>query len=92
MVYDSYNTNRTKPLFQYRQNFQAVRCFSSIGDIENFTAKSTGRELKKRDIQLRDETHTMILTIWNEKAEEAYDDSDSILLIKNAKTGDFNGK
>lgn len=53
-------------------------------------AKSTGREIVKRDLVVMDETGHCRVTLWGQRAAEEYE-PDSILCIKSAKVGEYNG-
>ncbi|XP_076637806.1 replication protein A 70 [Colletes latitarsis] len=64
----------------------------SYGDLQVITSRTTGREMKKRDINLVDESNTMVcLTLWGSQAEE-FDRSDNpVLALKGVRVGEFNG-
>ncbi|RWS26554.1 Replication protein A 70 kDa DNA-binding subunit-like protein [Leptotrombidium deliense] len=65
----------------------------SVGELVTFTQKNTGRELKKRDISLVDDTEMEIkLTLWGEEAERQIANEGSAVVVKKAKVSDFNGK
>ncbi|XP_076234444.1 replication protein A 70 [Calliopsis andreniformis] len=64
----------------------------SSGDLQMLTSRTTGRELKKRDINLVDESNTMVcLTLWGTQAEEFDGSNNPVLAIKGARIGEFNG-
>ena len=65
----------------------------SVGDVTTIVAKATNREIKKRDMQLVDNSNCAITcTLWGKQAEE-FDGSDNpVLLLKGAKVGDYNGR
>ncbi|XP_076656555.1 replication protein A 70 [Halictus rubicundus] len=62
------------------------------GDLQMLTSRTTGREMKKRDINLVDESNTMVtLTLWGSQAETFEGSSNPVLAIKGARIGEFNG-
>lgn len=61
---------------------------SEITDIEEFTAKTTGRHLKKKEITLKDQTGRIQLILWNEFAEDDFEEQ-TILLVTKAKLNEF---
>lgn len=62
-----------------------------IGDVQTLTARSTGKELKKRDIVLVDQSKSAItLTLWGNDAE-AFDSSNDIVAVKGARITEFGG-
>ncbi|KAI4487913.1 hypothetical protein M0802_011732 [Mischocyttarus mexicanus] len=64
----------------------------SYEEIQLLKARTTGRELKKRDITLVDESNTMIcLTLWGAEAENFDGSNNPIIAIKGARIGEFNG-
>lgn len=62
-----------------------------VEDLNEFTAKSTGRHLKKRELTLQDETGSLQLTLWNEMAEKEYE-INTIFMISNGKINEFQNK
>lgn len=64
-----------------------------FADITTITAKSSGREFKKRDIQLVDDSNTEVtMTLWGGTAENFDGSQQPIIAFKGVKVGDFNGK
>ncbi|XP_022901411.1 replication protein A 70 kDa DNA-binding subunit [Onthophagus taurus] len=64
----------------------------SATDVQTFNAKSTGRELKKREVTLVDTTNTGVsLTLWGADAEKFEDTSNPIVALKGVKVGEFGG-
>ncbi|XP_076284159.1 replication protein A 70 [Lasioglossum baleicum] len=64
----------------------------SCGDVQSLTSRTTGREMKKRDVNLVDETNTMVtLTLWGSQAETFEGSTNPLLAIKGARVGEFNG-
>lgn len=62
-------------------------------DVQTITAKSTGRELKKRELNLVDDSNTEVtLTLWGTGAENFDGSQQPILAFKGVRVGDFNGK
>lgn len=63
-----------------------------VGDLNTFTARTTGRELKKRDITLVDQSNAAVtVTLWGDSAEKFDDYSQPVLLIKGGSINEFNG-
>lgn len=69
-------------------NIDTIGICASFKSTEEFTAKSTGMHIIKRDIILQDETGFITLTLWNEMANMTFDEK-SILLINDAKITEF---
>ncbi|KAI4484282.1 hypothetical protein M0804_007738 [Polistes exclamans] len=64
----------------------------SCEEIQMLKARNTGRELKKRDITLIDESNTMIcLSLWGSEAEKFNGNNHPVIAIKGARIGEFNG-
>ncbi|KZC11216.1 Replication protein A 70 kDa DNA-binding subunit [Dufourea novaeangliae] len=64
----------------------------SCGDLQMLTSRTTGRELKKKDINVVDESNTMVcLTLWGSQAEDFDGSNNPVLAIKGARVGEFNG-
>ncbi|KAK8719691.1 hypothetical protein OTU49_013857, partial [Cherax quadricarinatus] len=62
-------------------------------DISTVQQKSSGRELKKRDIQIVDDTNREVrVTLWGTTAENFDGSQQPVLAIKGAKLSDFNGR
>ncbi|XP_042217254.1 replication protein A 70 kDa DNA-binding subunit-like [Homarus americanus] len=62
-------------------------------DISTVIQKTSGRELKKRDMQLLDETQREVrLTLWGSQAENFDGSQQPIVAVKGAKLSDFNGR
>ncbi|XP_012542011.1 replication protein A 70 kDa DNA-binding subunit [Monomorium pharaonis] len=65
---------------------------TTVNDIQHITARSTGRELVKRDISIVDDSGTMVtVTLWGKQAEDFDGSDNTILAIKGARVGEFNG-
>ncbi|XP_016913881.2 replication protein A 70 kDa DNA-binding subunit [Apis cerana] len=62
------------------------------GDLQILTSRNSGRELRKRDVNLVDESNTMVtLTLWGSQAEEFDGSSNPVLAVKGARITEFNG-
>lgn len=70
-------------------NIDTICICQEVGEIEEFTAKSNGRDYKKRIIKLFDESGNIDMVLWNENAEKDYDDA-RIVLIRGGKVSTFN--
>lgn len=63
----------------------------SADNLVELTSKA-GKEFKKRDIHLIDESKVLIsLTLWGNQAENFQSNSNPVIAIKSAKIGEFNG-
>ncbi|XP_076667304.1 replication protein A 70 isoform X2 [Andrena cerasifolii] len=64
----------------------------STGDLQMLTSRTTGKEMKKKDINLVDESNTMVcLTLWGSQAEEFDGSNNPVLAVKGSRLGEFNG-
>ena len=64
----------------------------STGDLQMLTSRTTGREMKKKDVNLVDESNTMVcLTLWGSQAEEFDGSNNPVLAVKGSRVGEFNG-
>ncbi|KAG7204042.1 hypothetical protein KM043_001901 [Ampulex compressa] len=64
----------------------------SHGELQLLSSRNTGKELKKRDINLVDESNTMVcLTFWGKDAVEFEGSNNPVLAIKGVRIGEFNG-
>ena len=66
---------------------------SSASELNTVVQKSSGKELKKRDLVVYDDTGVEVrLTVWGDKAENEGYDPGFVLVVKGAKVGDFQGR
>ena len=65
----------------------------SVGDLDTIMTKTTNKEIPKRDLTICDDSEYEIrLTLWNRDATEyVNDDETHVVLVKQAKVGDFGG-
>lgn len=64
----------------------------SAGEVVSLTARTTNRELKKRDITLVDRSLTAVtLTLWGSQAEEFRGDTQPVVAVKGGKVSEFGG-
>ncbi|GJQ76792.1 hypothetical protein Trydic_g15003 [Trypoxylus dichotomus] len=64
----------------------------TVSELQTFQARSTGRELKKKEVTLVDQTDNAIsLTLWGTDAENFDGSSNPVVAIKGAKLGEFGG-
>ncbi|XP_015524871.1 replication protein A 70 kDa DNA-binding subunit [Neodiprion pinetum] len=64
----------------------------SCSDITTVVARTTRKELKKRDVNLVDESNTMVtLTLWGTQADEFDGSSNPVVAVKGARLAEFNG-
>jgi replication factor A1 len=69
---------------------------TTFTDVQQLIQRSSGRELLKRDVNIVDDSGTMVsVTLWGKQAEDFVGSDDSsnnvIIAIKNARIGEFNG-
>ncbi|KAG7308878.1 hypothetical protein JYU34_006140 [Plutella xylostella] len=63
----------------------------SAGDVQELTAKSSGRLLKKREVTLVDSSGGVIVTLWGNEAESFNCASNPVLAIKGCRISEFQG-
>nr|CAD7264523.1 unnamed protein product [Timema shepardi] len=64
----------------------------NVGDVVTFTARTTNKELKKRDITLVDQSNTSVsLTLWGSQAEEFDDTNQPVIAVKAGRINEFGG-
>ncbi|XP_014209372.1 replication protein A 70 kDa DNA-binding subunit-like [Copidosoma floridanum] len=64
----------------------------SFSDVQNLIARTTGRELKKRDVNIVDESNNMVsVTLWGQQAVDCDWSTNSVIAIKGAKIGEYQG-
>ncbi|XP_011875175.1 PREDICTED: replication protein A 70 kDa DNA-binding subunit [Vollenhovia emeryi] len=65
---------------------------TTFNDVQHIVQRSTGRELVKRDVNIVDDSSTMVcVTLWGKQAEDFDGSNNAILAIKGARVGEFNG-
>lgn len=63
-----------------------------VGDLQTVIARSTRKELKKRDLGLVDASNTEVqLTLWGSQAETFEGENYPVVAVKGARTSDFGG-
>ncbi|GAB0090580.1 Replication protein A 70 kDa DNA-binding subunit [Sergentomyia squamirostris] len=66
-------------------------CYTA-GDVVQFTARTSGRELKKREVTLVDNSRaTVSLTLWGEDAENFDASYQPVIAIRGARVTEFGG-
>ncbi|XP_043289884.1 replication protein A 70 kDa DNA-binding subunit isoform X2 [Venturia canescens] len=64
----------------------------SYDDVQTLVARNTGRELRKRDVQLVDMSNVAVtLTLWGSQADDFSPVDNPVLAVKGARIGEFNG-
>nr|XP_023024582.1 replication protein A 70 kDa DNA-binding subunit-like [Leptinotarsa decemlineata] len=64
----------------------------SVEELQTFQARSTGRELKKKEVLLVDQSKTGItLTLWGSDAENFDGVNNPVIVLKSVKIGEFGG-
>lgn len=62
------------------------------GDVMQFTARSSGRELKKREITIVDSSNAAVqLTLWGDDAQNFPAATNPVIAIKGARVNEFGG-
>ncbi|EGI59093.1 PREDICTED: replication protein A 70 kDa DNA-binding subunit [Acromyrmex echinatior] len=65
---------------------------TTFNDVQQIIQRTTGRELLKRDINIVDDSGTMVcVTLWGKQAEDFDGSNNPIIAIKGARVGEFNG-
>ncbi|XP_050350813.1 replication protein A 70 kDa DNA-binding subunit-like [Nymphalis io] len=60
-------------------------------DLQEFTAKNTGRLLKKREVTLVDQSSAITLALWGNDAEKFDASTNPVIAVKGARLAEFNG-
>lgn len=90
MVYDFIPLERIGELGK-DEIIDVIAVVKGIDNVVNLTSKA-GKELRKREVELVDEScTTIVLTLWGKQAEDFTHEDHPILAIKSAKIGEFNG-
>lgn len=86
------NLKKIRHIFNCEKNdiVDLVAMCKKVPQVNRFTAKSNGKEYRKRDIVLCDDTGEITLTLWNEDADAACYPDGATLLIKEGKVNEFN--
>lgn len=64
----------------------------STNDVQTITGRTNGRQFKKRDITLVDQSNRAVqVTLWAEEAEKFEGSGFPVVCVKGAKVGDFGG-
>ncbi|XP_065081416.1 replication protein A 70 kDa DNA-binding subunit [Ochlerotatus camptorhynchus] len=62
------------------------------GDVLQFTARSSGRELKKREVTVVDSSNAAVqLTLWGDDAQNFPASTNPVIVIKGARVTEFGG-
>ncbi|XP_052896850.1 replication protein A 70 kDa DNA-binding subunit [Anopheles moucheti] len=63
-----------------------------VGDVLQFTAKTSGRELRKREITLVDASNASVqLTLWGDDAQNFPTTTNPVVMLKGARVSEFGG-
>lgn len=69
-----------------------IAVVKSVGELQHFTAKSTGKDLQKRDVTMVDSSNAgVIFTLWGETAANFEQFEQPVLLLKSARVAEFGG-
>lgn len=64
----------------------------STGDVTTLTARNTGKELKKREVCLVDQSNVAVsLTLWGEQAVEFDGKNEPVVAAKQVSINEFQG-
>ncbi|XP_056629805.1 replication protein A 70 kDa DNA-binding subunit [Diorhabda sublineata] len=64
----------------------------NVGELQTFQARSTGKELKKKEVVLVDQSQTAInFTLWGTDAENFDGTNNPVVVIKGARVSEFGG-
>ncbi|KAL1494983.1 hypothetical protein ABEB36_010479 [Hypothenemus hampei] len=74
------------------ETIDVIGVVTSVGDLQTFQARTTGRELKKKEVQLVDQSNTTItLTLWGQQAENFNGSGNPVVVVKGARISEFGG-
>ncbi|KFM74172.1 Replication protein A DNA-binding subunit, partial [Stegodyphus mimosarum] len=74
-------------------NIDVIGVCKSASDVLTFTARTTNKELIKRDIRLVDRSNKEVsLTLWGTDAEKFDGSMNPIITVKGARVSDYNGR
>uniref|UniRef100_A0A336LJ18 Replication protein A subunit n=1 Tax=Culicoides sonorensis TaxID=179676 RepID=A0A336LJ18_CULSO len=77
---------------QSNSNIDVIAVVKTASDLQRFTAKSTGKELQKRELTLVDMSNSSVqLVLWGEQAENFDAHSHPVILLKSARVAEFGG-
>ncbi|KAL7747561.1 Replication factor A protein 1 [Sorochytrium milnesiophthora] len=64
-----------------------------VHDAQDIVTRATGRQMRKREIEIVDAScRSVLLTLWDERADNFSGPADSVLAARNVKVGDFGGR
>lgn len=64
-----------------------------VGDLQNFTARSTNREMRKRELHVVDQSKKEVsITLWADDAENFSASDGAVIAVKGARVSDFGGR
>ncbi|XP_011874694.1 PREDICTED: replication protein A 70 kDa DNA-binding subunit-like isoform X2 [Vollenhovia emeryi] len=65
---------------------------TTFSDVQRVVQRSTGREFIKRDVNIVDDSGTMVsVALWEKQAKDFDGSNNPVLAIKGARVGEFNG-
>ncbi|GBM05833.1 Replication protein A DNA-binding subunit [Araneus ventricosus] len=74
-------------------NIDVIGVCKSCSDLQTFVARTSNKEMTKRDIKLVDRSNTEVnLTLWGKEAESFDGSLNPVVAVKGARVSDFNGK
>eukprot|EP00118_Oscarella_pearsei_P026443 m.309911 g.309911 ORF g.309911 m.309911 type:complete len:619 (+) comp48548_c0_seq1:47-1903(+) len=69
-----------------------IGILKNVGDSVQITARSSGRQVTKRDLVLMDKTGSVTSTIWGEDANTFEGEAGVVIAVKGARVSDFGGR
>ncbi|CAL1288199.1 unnamed protein product [Larinioides sclopetarius] len=92
LQYDFVPINQIEQV-EKESNIDVIGVCRSCADLQTFVARSTNKEMTKRDIKLVDRSNTEVnLTLWGKEAESFDGSLNPVVAVKGARVSDFNGK
>ncbi|KAG8180228.1 hypothetical protein JTE90_016216, partial [Oedothorax gibbosus] len=74
-------------------NIDVIGVCKSTSDLTTFVARTSNKEMTKRDVKLVDRSNKEVnLTLWGKDAETFDGSSNPVVAVKGARVSDFNGK
>ncbi|GIX74979.1 replication protein A 70 kDa DNA-binding subunit [Caerostris extrusa] len=74
-------------------NIDVIGVCKSCSDLQTFVARTSNKELTKRDVKLVDRSNKEVsITLWGKEAESFDGSLNPVVAVKGARVSDFNGK
>ncbi|XP_062499308.1 replication protein A 70 kDa DNA-binding subunit-like [Corticium candelabrum] len=91
MVYDFVDIKKIEDIPK-DSVIDVIGVVKSVSDIVQITAKSSGRQISKRDVQLMDRTGAVNGTLWGDDAESFSAPANAVVAVRGARVSEFGGR